>query len=376
MKLVARWGVVVVVSAAGFALTWWICEGVIGVDEGAALGIAGAVLAVLLAVAAWWAPRDATDVDRTVGDIAQGQKETPAATAATEVPRPAPSQVRQLLLSAVQVAATLTGEEKALAQAQIISAAVVAAPERVEQLIADAETAARSVRDSSERSKALGWVALGMAVADPARGEALARSIGRKSDRSAALRQVATAVAFDDPVRGEAIARSIEDTSQRPSALAGVAAAVAVADPERGEAIARSIEDTLARSGALAQVAVEVAVADPERARWLIANAETAARSVRDARRRSSALAGVAAAVAVTDPVRGEAIARSIENMLWIGNTSYGSLSRSAALLGVAAAVAVADPERGEAIARSIEDASYRAVALARVARLLAKQMN
>jgi hypothetical protein len=344
MKLVARWGVVVVVSAAGFALTWWICEGVIGVDEGAALGIAGAVLAVLLAVAAWWAPRDATDVDRTVGDIAQGQKETPAATAATEVPRPAPSQVRQLLLSAVQVAATLTGEEKALAQAQIISAAVVAAPERVEQLIADAETAARSVRDSSERSKALGWVALGMAVADPARGEALARSIGRKSDRSAALRQVATAVAFDDPVRGEAIARSIEDT--------------------------------LARSGALAQVAVEVAVADPERARWLIANAETAARSVRDARRRSSALAGVAAAVAVTDPVRGEAIARSIENMLWIGNTSYGSLSRSAALLGVAAAVAVADPERGEAIARSIEDASYRAVALARVARLLAKQMN
>jgi hypothetical protein len=127
------------------------------------------------------------------------------------------------LLSAVQVASTLTGAEKAFAQAQIISAAVVAVPERVEQLIADAETAARSVRDSRERSKALGWVALGLAVADPARGEALARSIGRKSDRSAALRQVATAVAFGDPVRGEAIARSIEDASYRAVALARVA---------------------------------------------------------------------------------------------------------------------------------------------------------
>jgi len=59
MRLVARWGVAVVVSAAGFALAWWVCEGLIGLDEGVSLGIAGAVLAVLLAVAAWWAPRDA-----------------------------------------------------------------------------------------------------------------------------------------------------------------------------------------------------------------------------------------------------------------------------------------------------------------------------
>ena len=59
MRLVARWGVVVVVSAAGFALTWWVCQALIGLDEGVSLGVAGAVLAVLLAVAAWWAPREA-----------------------------------------------------------------------------------------------------------------------------------------------------------------------------------------------------------------------------------------------------------------------------------------------------------------------------
>jgi hypothetical protein len=59
MRLVVRWGVAVVVSAAGFALAWWVCGTLIGLDEGVSLGIAGAVLAVLLAVAAWWAPREA-----------------------------------------------------------------------------------------------------------------------------------------------------------------------------------------------------------------------------------------------------------------------------------------------------------------------------
>jgi hypothetical protein len=59
MRLVARWGGAVAVSAAGFALAWWICQELIGADEGVSLGVAGAVLAVLVAVAAWWAPRDA-----------------------------------------------------------------------------------------------------------------------------------------------------------------------------------------------------------------------------------------------------------------------------------------------------------------------------
>jgi len=59
MRLVLRWSAAVAVAAAGFALAWWVCAKLIGADEGVSLGIAGAVLAVLLAVGAWWAPRGA-----------------------------------------------------------------------------------------------------------------------------------------------------------------------------------------------------------------------------------------------------------------------------------------------------------------------------
>jgi high-affinity Fe2+/Pb2+ permease len=66
MRLVARWGVAVVVSAAGFALAWWVCQEQIRLDEGASLGIAGVVAAIVIAIAAWWAPRGA-DSDGTEG---------------------------------------------------------------------------------------------------------------------------------------------------------------------------------------------------------------------------------------------------------------------------------------------------------------------
>jgi hypothetical protein len=59
MRPVVRRGVAVVVSAGGFALAWWVCGKMIGLDEGISLGVAGAVLAVLLAVAAWWVPQGA-----------------------------------------------------------------------------------------------------------------------------------------------------------------------------------------------------------------------------------------------------------------------------------------------------------------------------
>ena len=57
MRLVNRWGVAVGSSVAGFALAWWVCQGLIGADEGVSLGVAGAVLAILLAIGAFWAPR-------------------------------------------------------------------------------------------------------------------------------------------------------------------------------------------------------------------------------------------------------------------------------------------------------------------------------
>ena len=59
MRLVALWCAAVAVAAAGFALAWWVCQGPIGLDEGVSLAVAGAVLAVLLAIGGWWAPRGA-----------------------------------------------------------------------------------------------------------------------------------------------------------------------------------------------------------------------------------------------------------------------------------------------------------------------------
>lgn len=58
MRLVLRRGVAVAVPAAAFGLSWWACQEQLRLDEGAALGIAGAMLAVFLAVAAWRAPQE------------------------------------------------------------------------------------------------------------------------------------------------------------------------------------------------------------------------------------------------------------------------------------------------------------------------------
>jgi hypothetical protein len=58
MRPVVRWGLAVGVSAAAFSLSWWVCQEQVHIDEGAALGVAGAVLAVVLAVAGWWAARE------------------------------------------------------------------------------------------------------------------------------------------------------------------------------------------------------------------------------------------------------------------------------------------------------------------------------
>ena len=74
MRLVARWGLAVVVSAAGFAVSWWVCQDRAGLDEGASLGIAGAVLAVVLAVAGWWAARERPTAVVLVAGAAAVQK--------------------------------------------------------------------------------------------------------------------------------------------------------------------------------------------------------------------------------------------------------------------------------------------------------------
>ena len=82
MRLVARWGLAIAVSAAAFALSWWVCQEQAGLDEGAALGVAGAVLAVVLAVAGWWAARERPAAD---GPGATGRRVVQKARAGRDV---------------------------------------------------------------------------------------------------------------------------------------------------------------------------------------------------------------------------------------------------------------------------------------------------
>jgi hypothetical protein len=59
MHMMARWGLVVGVSAAAFVVSLWLCQEQAGLTEGAALGVTGAVLTLVLAAAVgWWAARD------------------------------------------------------------------------------------------------------------------------------------------------------------------------------------------------------------------------------------------------------------------------------------------------------------------------------
>jgi hypothetical protein len=55
MRPAGRWGLAIAISAVAFASSWWVCQECIHLDEGASLGVAGAVLAVVLAVSGWWA---------------------------------------------------------------------------------------------------------------------------------------------------------------------------------------------------------------------------------------------------------------------------------------------------------------------------------
>ena len=54
----ARWGLAIAVTAGVFAGAWWVCQEWVRLDESAALGVAGAMLALVLAVAGWWASRE------------------------------------------------------------------------------------------------------------------------------------------------------------------------------------------------------------------------------------------------------------------------------------------------------------------------------
>jgi hypothetical protein len=114
---------------------------------------------------------DSLDTRRLVSvlETALAQEASPARQARMPMPRAAQSRISRLLLSAVHDASMLTGSEKASALSVIIRAALVAAPERVKWLIAEAETAARSIEDAAQRSSTLADLARLQAAGQQAR---------------------------------------------------------------------------------------------------------------------------------------------------------------------------------------------------------------
>jgi hypothetical protein len=54
VKFIGKCVVAVIVSGVGSTVAWWVCERPMKLDEAATWGIAGAVLAVLLAATGWW----------------------------------------------------------------------------------------------------------------------------------------------------------------------------------------------------------------------------------------------------------------------------------------------------------------------------------
>ena len=58
MRPLIRWCVSGALCAIAFAMTWWLCERVAGVDQGGSQAIAGLVAAVILAPLGWWATRE------------------------------------------------------------------------------------------------------------------------------------------------------------------------------------------------------------------------------------------------------------------------------------------------------------------------------
>jgi TIR domain len=319
---------------------------------------------------------------------------------------PGQSRASEILAALVHDASSLNGVPKVLTLASAIDVAAMVAPERVEQLAAEAESTARSIYDASSRSLALVSAASAVADTHPHRAEVITHSIPDTSYRAVALIQVAKGMAGRDLHRAEDIARSITDAFQRSSALAAIAETVAPTNPERArqlaaeaESAARSIGDAHSRSNALASGARALAAVNLDHARQLAAEAESAAHSIRDTRSQSATLASITGGVAAADLRRAEAIAHSIVDtfpqVLALATVAEAAAladpeharqlaaeaesmvgviqdpdSRWAALSAVAGAVAATDLQRAELIASMIQDPVSRSFAVARLARL------
>jgi hypothetical protein len=308
--------------------------------------------------------------------LAPGPAHSLGGSPAAPVPA-APSRHDRIVTEALLAAQSIPDENpKARALIAVAKAVAPADPDRATRLIADATRIAQSIAGGSVRAGALATVAGPLAASDADRAQTVAESIPEEAERAAALAGVAETLAGADPERSgrliadaERVAQSIPGADRKAEALAAVAEALAAIDTDQAERVAQSISAANWRAAALATIARAVAGTDADRAARLIADAERAARPIPGASTRAPALAAVGRALAVTDAGRAERLIADAER-------SAQSIPvpdrKGSALAAVAAALAAVDPEHAERLAQSIRGASWRAPALAAVARALA----
>jgi hypothetical protein len=281
----------------------------------------------------------------------------------------------RLTADAERIARSIPGESsKAEALAGLVSALAPTDPGRAERI-------AQSITDDRKKTEALAKLAKALAPTEPDRAaqliadaESVARSIPdeewakfqlkQHSDKDRALWSIAWTLAEAGPrlmAEPERIARSITDESSRAEALACIANVLAATEPDRAvrliaeaERVARSITEKSSTATTLAFIVSALAATSPGRAVRLTADAERIARSITDEFEQARALADVVRALAATDPARAERVARSITRESWKGR----------ALADVVRALAATDPARAERIAQSITDPVWRTRAL------------
>ena len=289
----------------------------------------------------------------------------------------APSRHDRIVTEALLAAQSIPEENpKARALIAVAKAVAPADPDRATRLIADATRIAQSIAGGSVRAGALATVAGPLAASDADRAQTVAESIPEEADRAAALAGVAETLAGADADRSgrliadaERVAQSVPGADRKAEALAAVAEALAAIDTDQAERVAQSISAANWRAAALATIARAVASTDADRAARLIADAERAARPIPGASSRAPALAAVGRALAVTDVGRAERLIADAERT---AQSIPVPDRKGSALAAVAAALAAVDPEHAERLAQSISGASWRAPALAAVARVLA----
>jgi hypothetical protein len=293
-------------------------------------------------------------------------------------PAPAAPTRHDRIVTEALLAAQSIPEENPKARALIAVAKAVAPadPDRATRLIADATRIAQSIEVGSVRAGALATVAGPLAASDADRAQTVAESIPEEAERAVALAGVAETLAGADADRSgrliadaERVAQSVPGADLKAEALAAVAEALAAIDTDQAERVAQSISAANWRAAALATIARAVASTDADRAARLIADAERAARPIPGASSRAPALAAVGRALAVTDVGRAERLIADAERT---AQSIPVPDRKGSALAAVAAALAAVDPEHAERLAQSISGASWRAPALAAVARVLA----